>query len=159
MRKIIVTTLLFLGPALAAGDTVPKNWKIIQDSKAVCQIAVPDNWTVGEAAGSAYLQDPTVAIAVVTSQPAQAFKPISDSMLNLLNVPKENVFENSAKRVFYRDRPNPSNPDSHSLNVMVPGKTGTCSARVVYPSTIPEETAKKIALSLSPPPETSAAAQ
>jgi len=160
MRKIIVATLLFLGILRASGDSIPTNWKIIKDSKSVCQIAVPENWTAGaDNTGSAYLQDPTVAIAVVTSQPTQAFKPISDSMLHLLNVTKESLFENSAKRVFYQDRPNASAPDSHSLNIMVPGRTGTCSARVVYPPTVPEDTARKIALTLAPVPEAGGATQ
>jgi len=156
MRKIIVSPLLFLSTGWAGGDT-PKDWKALRDSKGACQIAVPPNWILAPETGSAYPQDPSVGIAVVTSQPAQAFKPISDTILRLMNVPKENVFENSSKLVFYQDRQNPSASDSRSLNVMVPGNSGTCSAHVVTPSSVPEDTAKKIALSLSPVTESAAA--
>jgi hypothetical protein len=33
---------------------------------------------------------------------------------------------------------------------MAPGKGGACSSRVVFLSTVPEETAKKIAVSVGP---------
>ncbi len=151
MRKIIVATLFFLGAAWAAGDSVPANWKLVKDSKALCQIAVPENWIAS--AGSAYYQEPTIAIAVVTSQSGQVFGPISESLLiSILKVPKENVFENSEKRVYYVDR---GSAESHSLNVMVAGRTGTCSAHIVYPSSVADETAKKIALSLTAAQESS----
>jgi len=160
MGKIIVATLLFLGAARASGD-IPANWKIVKDSKGACQISVPENWTVGEDnTGSAYWQAPSVAIVVVTSQPNQQFKPVADFMLTrTMNVPKENVFENSAKRVFFQDRLSPTGPDTRSLSVMVPGRTGTCSAHLVLSSTVTDETGKKIAFSLAPAPEGQGAAQ
>jgi hypothetical protein len=149
MRKRIVSALFFL--AAAGAGTLPTGWKAIKDSKGLCQIAVPANWTPGaENTGSAVFQDASVAIAVVTSQPGQTFRPLSDTMLKWMNVPKDKVFENSATRVFYQDRTGHDASEPSALSAMVPGKGGACSSRVVFLSTVPEETVKKIALSVGP---------
>jgi hypothetical protein len=44
MRRYIVSTLflLFIPPAWT--QTVPSGWKVVKDSKGVCQIAVPPEW-------------------------------------------------------------------------------------------------------------------
>jgi hypothetical protein len=149
MRKFIVDTLIFL--AAAGGATIPPGWKAVKDAKGVCQIAVPKEWVPGaENTGSAVLQDASVAIAVVTSQQGQTFRPISESMLKLLNVPKDKLFENSATRTFFQDRTGRDASEPNSLSAMVPGKVCTCSSRVVFLPSVPEETAKKIALSVGP---------
>lgn len=149
MRKFIVFTLFFL-PAAGAG-TIPVGWKTIKDSKGLCQIAVPANWTPGaENTGSAVFEDASTAIAVVTSQPGQTFKPIAESMLRGMNIPKEKVFENSATRSFYQDRTGRDASEQSSLSAMVPGKGGTCSSRVAFLPGVTEETARKIVLSIGP---------
>ena len=145
----MVSTLFFLAAPLAG--TIPAGWKAIRDSKGLCQIAVPANWTAGaENTGSAVFQDASVAIAVVTSQPGQTFKPLSDSILKWMNIPKDKVFENSATRVFYQDRTGRDASEPSALSAMVPVKGGACSSRVVFLATVPEETVKKIALSVGP---------
>jgi hypothetical protein len=47
------------------------------------------------------LHDVSTAIAVVTAQPGQAFQPLNAMRLRALNVPKEKMFENTVKRIFY----------------------------------------------------------
>lgn len=136
--------------AVAVPESLPDKWKTIRDSKGACQITVPEGWEVSpDQAGWAVLQDATNAIAVVTSQPGQAFKPLPESLLNLLGIPKAKVFENSSKRVFYQDKTAVKSSDTNAFSVMVPGKAGTCSARVVFVREISEETARKIVLSVS----------
>jgi hypothetical protein len=149
MRKFIVFALFFL--AAAGGGTIPAGWKTIKDSKSLCQIAIPASWTPGaENTGSALFEDASVAIAIVTSQPGQTFKPISESLLRGMNVPKEKVFENSATRAFYQDRTGRDASEQSALSAMVPGKGGTCSSRVSFLPSVPEETARKIVLSVGP---------
>jgi len=145
----MVSALFFLVAAAAGG--VPEGWKTIKDSKGLCQIAVPADWTPGaENTGSAVFQDASVAIAVVTSQPGQTYRPLSDAMLKLMNIPKDKLFENSATRLFYQDRTGRDSSEPSALSVMAPGKGGACSSRVVFLPTVPEETAKKIAVSVGP---------
>jgi len=136
---------------LVAAAAIPAGWKPVKDSKGLCQIAVPEEWTAGaENTGSAVFHDATVAIAVVTSQPGQTYRPLSDSMLRMMNIPKANLFENSATRIFYRDKTGRDANDPGSLSVMAPGKGCTCSSRVAFVSSVPDDTAKKIALSVGP---------
>jgi len=149
-EQAVFTLLLLLLPHLSA-QTVPADWKVVKDSKSACQIAVPPEWAPwGDNTGAAVFQNTTTAIAVVTSQPGQAFKPLPESLLNLLGIPKEKVFENSSKRVFYQDKTAVKASDTNAFSVMVPGKTGSCSSRVVFVREISEETARKIVLSVSP---------
>jgi hypothetical protein len=154
MRYFRVFALCALLLPGAAPDSLPAGWKLVKDPKGACQITVPEAWdSSSDHAGSAVLRDATTAIAVVTSQPGQAFKPIPESLLRVLRIPKGKIFENSAKRVYYQDKITASSSDTNAFSVMVPGKAGTCSSRVVFLPEISEETARKIALSVGPVPE------
>jgi hypothetical protein len=153
----MLTTLILSLLAGATGETAPAVFKIVKDAKGVCQISVPPDWDLlSGAAGAAVLQSSTTAIAVVTSQPGQDFKPLSESLQKLLGIRKDKLFENTAKRIFYQDKMSQGSEDSNSFSASVPGKAGTCSCRVVLLPSVPEETAKKIALTLGPAPEQTA---
>ncbi|MEO8592259.1 MAG: hypothetical protein ABI759_02960 [Candidatus Solibacter sp.] len=155
MRECVVSTLVLLYVLAAGAQTRPAGWTLIQDAKGTCQVAVPPEWTAfGEKNGAAVFQDATTAIAVVTSQPGQDFKPFSPAILKTINIPKEKMYENSTARIFYQDRTSRKGEESSAFSVSVPAKGGTCSAHVVFLPSVPEETARKIALSLSPVPET-----
>jgi hypothetical protein len=133
---------------------VPADWKIIQDAKATCQIAVPPEWVpFGENNGAAVFHDSTTAITVVTSQRGQEFKPLSPGLLKTIGIPKEKMFENSAKRIFYQDKTSRHPDDASAFSSSVPAKGGTCSCHIVLLPRVPEDVAKKIALTLSPVPD------
>jgi hypothetical protein len=153
MREIIVSTLVLLFCPPVRSQTPPADWKVVKDAKALCQIMVPPEWVpLGENKGAAVFQDSTIAIAVVTSQPGQEFKPLSAALLSTFGIPKERIFENSAKRIFYQDRISRHPEDTSAFGASVPARNGTCSCRVVVQPGIPEDVAKKIALSVSPIP-------
>ena len=154
MKYFGLFALLCLMLSAASDQTAPSAGKLVKDVKGSCQILVPETWTPSnENTGSAVLQDSSNTIAVVTSQPGQVFKPLTESLQKLMRIPKDKMFENSAKRIFYQDKVVRDLADTNAFSIMVPGKNGTCSARVVFLSNISEETAKKIALSLGPVPE------
>lgn len=151
MREFIVTCLILLFLPRASAQVVPAGWQIVKDSKNACQIAVPPDWSpYGESQGAAVFHDTTTAIAVVTSQPGQDFSPLTASLQKVLEIRKELMFENTAKRVFYQEKisANRENPNAYSFSV--PGKTGTCSGHLTFLPSIPEDVARKIALSLGP---------
>ena len=105
----------------ASDNTAPPAGNVVKDVKGSCQILVPENWTPSsENTGSAVLQDPSNAIAVVTSQPGQAFKPLTESMQKLMRIPKDKMFENSAKRIFYQDKVGRDLADTNAFSAMVP---------------------------------------
>jgi hypothetical protein len=140
--------------ASALAQTTPAGWKIVKDPKGVCQIAVPPDWDpLSENTGAAVFQDATTAIAVVTSQAGQAFKPLPETWQKLLGIRKGKLFENTAKRIFYQDKISKHSEDPNAYSASVPGKAGTCSCHVVVLPRVLEETAKKIALSLGPAQE------
>jgi hypothetical protein len=154
MRECLGFTLFLLCSSLAQSQTVPGGWKIVKDAKAACQIAVPPEWIpFGENSGAAVFHESTTAIAVVTSQPSQQFKPFSSPQLRTIGIPKEKMFENSATRIFYQDKTAHNPDDTSAFSSSAPAPNGTCSCRVVVLPSIPEDVAKKIALSLSPVPD------
>ena len=154
MRECIISALVLLCCRSAGSQTVPADWKIIQDAKATCQIAVPPEWVpFGENNGAAVFHDSATAIAVVTSQRGQEFKPLSLGLVKTIGIPKEKMFENSARRIFYQDKTSRRPDDASAFSSSVPAKGGTCSCHIVLLPSVPEDVAKKIALSLSPVPD------
>jgi hypothetical protein len=154
MRKNIVLTLFFLLLPPAWTQTVPPGWKVVKDSKGACQIAVPPEWVpFAESTGAAVFQDAATAIAVVTSQPGQVFKPMTEFFQKVLEIPKERMFENTAKRIFYQEKVSKNSEVPNAYNASVPGKNGTCSCRVVFLPSVSEDNSKKIVFSLGPVPE------
>ena len=151
MRKEVVLTLLLLLVPPTWAQTVPTGWKVVRDSKSAFQIAVPSEWAPwADNTGAAVFRDTTTAIAVVTSQPGQTFKPLTEPLQKSFGIPKEKMFENTAKRVFYQDKTSGHSEDPNAYSASVPGNGGTCSCRVVFLPSISQETAKKIVLSLGP---------
>jgi len=154
MRECAVFTLVLLCCLPGWAQTVPAGWKVVKDAKTTCQIAVPPEWVpFGDNNGAAMFHDSTTAIAVVTNQAGQDFKPLTAALIKSIGIPKEKLFENTATRLFYQDRTSRNPEESNALSSSVPTKGGTCSCHVVVLPSIPEDVAKKIALSLSPVPE------
>jgi hypothetical protein len=151
MRERMLVVLVLLSAPLVPAQTGLADWKVLKDSKNACQIMVPPEWTpLGDNTGAATLQDTATAVAVVTSQPGQTFKPLPESLQKSLGIRKKDVFENSPKRVFYQDRTSAGPEDQNAYSVSVPGKAGTCSCHVAFLRSVAEEVARKIALSLGP---------
>jgi hypothetical protein len=154
MREYIVPALVLLFAPPVSAQAVPAGWLIVKDSKNACQMAVPPDWSLyEETAGVAIFHDVSTAIAVVTSQPEQAFKPLPEAVQKVMGIPKEKMFENTAKRIFYQDKTSRKAEDPNAYSVSVPGAAGTCSSHLTFLPTVSEEVARKIALSLGPPPD------
>ncbi len=149
---MVCTLVLLCG--LTARSQTPPGWKTVKDAKSACQISVPPDWApLGENQGAAVFHDSSTAIAVVTSQPGQEFKPLTAGFIKSMGLPKEKLFENTAKRIFYQDETSRGPDDPNAFSASVPAKNGTCSCHVTALPTI-EDTAKKIAQSLAPAPQT-----
>jgi uncharacterized protein YbdZ (MbtH family) len=150
MREYIVSVLILFTLPLSA-QVVPAGWQIVKDSKNTCQIAVPADWSIyGDSRSAAVFHDPSTALAVVTSQPGQAFAPLTAHLLSILNVSKDNLFENTAKRIFYQDKVSAHPDDPAWYTFSVPAKDGTCSGHLTFLPGVSNDTARKIALSLGP---------
>lgn len=162
MREFTVSALVLLC-SLAAPAQTPSGWKPIKDAKSLCQISVPPDWSpLGEANGAAVYKDATTAIAVVTAQPGQEFKPLTPGFLRSMGLPAARIFENSTKRIFYQDETSRGPDDRSAFSVSVPARTGSCSCHVAFLPSVSEDLAKKIALSLAPaeaPRETASSSQ
>jgi hypothetical protein len=131
MRGYWLPILILLLFFPASAQIIPAGLKVAKDSKNTCQIAVPPQWVLLEdGSGAAVFQDST--IAVVTSQPGQILKPLSESLQKVLDIRKEKMFENSVKRLFYQDKTSKSSSDPNAYSASVPGKAGTCSCHVTF---------------------------
>ncbi|HUB80127.1 MAG TPA: hypothetical protein VMB03_15080 [Bryobacteraceae bacterium] len=150
MREYIVSALILFALPLSA-QTVPAGWQIVKDSKNACQIAVPPDWTIyGDSRSAAVFHDASTALAVVTSQPGQAFAPLTEHLQTVLNISKGKLFENSAKRIFYQDKVSSRPDDPNWYTFSAPGKNGTCSGHLTFLPSTAEDLARKIVGSLGP---------
>jgi hypothetical protein len=151
MREQVAWTLLLLLAPPALAQTVPAGWKVVKDAKSVCQIGIPPEWdSWKDSSGAAVFKDPSMAIAVVTHQPGQKFEPLTATMVRMLGIAKDKLFENTAKRLFYQDRTSGGAEEQSAYSASAPAESGTCSCRVAFLPTIDKETVKKIVLSLGP---------
>ena len=156
MREYIVSALILLCGSAASAQTVAAGPKVVKDTKGLCQIMVPADWTFfEEKAGAAVFRDAGTGIAVVTAQPGQAFQPLTANLLRVMGVPKEKMFENSARRIFYQDKTSKNAGEPNAYSASVPGGGGTCSCHLVVLPSVPEEVARTITLSIGPVPEKS----
>jgi len=158
MREYIVSTLILSFLPSVVAQVLPAGWQIVKDSKNdsknACQIAVPPDWSLyGDNNGAAFFHDVSTAIAVVTSQPGQAFRPLTESLQKLLHIRKEAMFENTANRIFYQDQTSENRESLSAYSVSVPGRAGTCSGHVTFLPSVSADVVRKIALSLGPLPE------
>src|SRR5260370_16430545 len=136
MRHFIVAAQFSLMLPIASAQSAPAGWKLIRDSKGACQIAVPEDWTPSENPGSAIFQDTATAIAVITSQPGQSLKPLAESLQKLLRIPKEKMFENTARRVYYQEKIARDAKDSNAFIAVLPGQPGPPSSRALLLPTL-----------------------
>ncbi len=154
MRASIISALFLLYGRAALSQTVPPGWQVIKDTKGACQITVPREWTpLGDNLGAAVFHDATTAIAVVTSQPGQEFKPLTPALVKVIGIGKDSLFENTARRIFYQQKKSHNADDTSAFDSSIPGKGGVCSCHIVVLPRVSDEVAKKIALSLSPAPD------
>jgi hypothetical protein len=153
MREYAFAVLILLNLPLAA-QVAPNGWQIVKDTRNTCQLAVPPDWSLyGESHSAAVLHDPSTALVVVTSQPGQAFAPLSERLKSVLNISKEKLFENTANRIFYEDKSSAHPADPKWYTFSVPGKNGTCSGKLTFLPSLPDDVAHQIVLSLGPVPE------
>ena len=153
MREYIIAVLILLNPLTA--QVVPSGWQIVKDSKNACQLAVPPDWSIyGESRSAAVLNDTSTALVVVTSQPGQAFAPLTEHLKSILNISKEKLFENTANRIFYEDKASAHPADPKWYTFSVPGKNGTCSGRLTFLPSLQDDLARQIVFSLGPVPQT-----
>jgi len=145
----MIPTLILLCCLPARPQTTPARWQEIKDAKAACQIAVPPDWApLGDNTGAAVFHDSTTAIAVVTFQPDQEFKPLTPMLLRIMAVPREKMFENSTTRIFYQEKTSHKTDDPNTFSASVPAKGGTCSCHLVILPSVAGDVATKIAQSL-----------
>src|ERR1017187_996166 len=153
MREYAIAVLILLNLPLAA-QVAPSGWQIVKDSNNACQLAVPPDWSLyGESHSAAVLHDASIALVVVTSQPGQAFAPLSERLKSILNISKEKLFENTANRIFYEDKSSAHAADPKWYTFSVPGKSGTCSGKLTFLPSLPDDLARQIVFSLGPAPE------
>jgi hypothetical protein len=151
MREHTIPTLILCCLPCLSAQEVPAGWQTVKDPKNACQLAVPPDWSpYGETHSAAVLHDTSTALAIVTSQPGQTFKPLTEFFQKVLNIPKDKMFENTKQRIFYQDKTSKSAEDANSYTFSAPGKDGTCSGHLTFLPSIKDDVARKIALSLGP---------
>ena len=142
MKFALLLVLLFVSTDLSAQS----GWRTVKDKTGSCQISVPLTWTLLAQPGLVNSPQGTTTILI---SGMSRFSPFSAGTLKMLNV--DRVFENSATRIYYVNKPG-GNPPLVNYHVEAPGKVHSCIAQITLPPNSLEDDAKKIALSLSRTP-------
>jgi hypothetical protein len=136
-------TLLLSCSGLPAQD-VPAGWKVVKDKQGACQVAVPADWAADKLIASFVSSPDGNANATPHGlRYGQTFAAASTQAKQVM--PPTKVIEDSGKRLWYAY----AGAASTNWYVAVPGST-VCTAQIAYKVPAMEETAKKIALSLTP---------
>ncbi len=147
MRFIFGFLLLFV---VAAGQaqSIPAGWKSVKDSHGKCQIAVPGDYSLTDAAaGFANAKDRGIAV-ILTSREGNTLKPLSEAGMKVAGVDK--VTENTAQRRFYAMKPSTfQGKVVTSWYEIIPYPGGTCSANITIREGAPEDQFRQIAATLS----------
>lgn len=131
----------------AFAQTVPSGWKVVKDKQGACQVAVPSDWTTDKIVSSFAKSPDGKANAVPHGlRSGQAF-PEATSLAKQMLKPSKTI-EDSGKRLWYAYEGSSSSSGGTNWYVAVPG-TPVCTAQIGFKDPAAEETAKKIALSLT----------
>jgi hypothetical protein len=145
-RSGFLAALLLAGLGLHA-QQVPGGWKTVKDRQGVCQIAVPGDWVSDKLVASFMQSADGKANAVAHGLRAGQSFTDATSLAKQMMVPSK-VIEDSPKRVWYAYQGASSPQGETNWYVAVAGNP-VCTAQITFKVAATEETAKKIALSLT----------
>jgi hypothetical protein len=140
---------VFLGAALVLSGQTPAGWKTMKDEKGTCQLSVPADWKPHQQIPGLSTA-PDQSDALVVSHEGKKLKPMMEAVQKMAGVDK--MLENTEQRVFYAGKTGTAfrgQPVLTGYDVTIPGKGGTCSAKITIVQGVPEELVKKIAATLS----------
>jgi hypothetical protein len=144
--SVFSAALLLAGFGLHAQD-VPSGWKVVKDRQGACQLAVPADWSADKLMPS-FVQSPDGKSNAVPHG-LRAGQTFPDAMALAKQVtPPSKIIEESAKRVWYTYQGAGTPGGGTDWYVGVAGST-ICTAQISFKSPVTEDTAKKIALSLT----------
>jgi len=142
---VLCGSILLAGAA--AAQTVPAGWKVINDSKKLCQVAVPADWTPDAIFKSMAISPDQKSNVVVHGLPAGTdYKTVVENAKKLF--PPVKIFEESATRIWFQKAP-PSGKTVTDWYFAIRGAQA-CNAEIVFGGAVTEDTAKKIVGTLAP---------
>lgn len=143
MRLFAFTAAIAVSMCGAFSQNVPSGWKVVKDNQGACKVAVPGDWKIDTSIG----KSPDGKSNVVPNglDADESFKEAT-SMVKQMMKPTKTI-EDSDKRLLYAYDGGRGSSGTNWY-VAVPGKP-VCTAQVTFKDPVPEDTAKKIALSLT----------
>ena len=151
MRCLLILLLAVTGGshwALEAQDAANGS-KVIKDAQGVCQLTVPSDWLEGKG-NAAFVQsiDGKLNAAPTPAATGTTFAEVAAAAKKMM--PPTKVFEDSGSRIWFRYIG--LNPQAGGNYYVAVDTNPVCTARITYKRPEAEETARKIALSLSAAP-------
>jgi hypothetical protein len=145
-RCHLAAALLVTALCLHAQE-VPAGWKAVKDSRGHCQFAVPSDWVSDKLSKSFMISADGNANAVASSAASGPFAGVTATAKQMM-VPKTTI-EDSAKRLWYAYETSMSVQKGRiEWYVAVPSDP-VCARQISFKGASLEDTAKKIALSLT----------
>jgi len=141
---VCAATLMLACSGLPAQD-VPAGWKVVKDRQGACQIAVPADWVADKLIAS-FVSSPDGNANATPHGMRAGTTFTAGTTLAKQGLAPTKIIEDSSKRLWYAYAGAP--PSGANWYVAVSGST-VCTAQIAFKVPAMEETAKKIALSLT----------
>jgi hypothetical protein len=146
-RLTLCAAAFVAGAVCLHAQDVPAGWKVIKDRAGKCQFAVPPDWTPDSIVKSFQMAPNGGGNAVASSAATGPFAQVTATAKQLMTPTK--TIEDSAKRLWYvYETQVDTQKGMTDWYVAVP-TSPVCSMQITFKGAALEDTAKKIALSLT----------
>ena len=150
MNRVACLSILAVTFTLsAAAHTLSAQTKAFKDKNGTCQVLLPADWQLDDITGE--MKDPKslIRVSVFWERDAKV-EPYSAMAMDMNNV--EKMFENTAQRIFYQEKPIKFGPvPTYAYTVYTPApQKGACHGAISMKPGADEPAAKQIALTLGP---------
>lgn len=147
MRWSIGAAALLMSGFCLHAQEAPSGWKVVKDSRAHCQFAVPSDWVPDKLMKSFMNSADGSANAVASSSASGPFAEVT-AMAKQMMAPKTTI-EDSAKRLWYVYETSMSVQKGRTEWYVAVPTNPVCAMQISFKGSAMEDTAKKIALSLA----------
>jgi hypothetical protein len=145
MRWILTLAILSLAGGTLLAQDIPSGWKVVKDAQGLCQLTVPSNWRPDKVVAGQIDSPDRKLNAIPNGATGQSF--VNLTSMAKQTMPPLRVIEDSGSRLWFTYAG--SNPAGGANWYVAIDGDPVCRAQITYKEPVLEETARKIALSLT----------
>jgi hypothetical protein len=146
MLRAIALSLALLTTSAALAQQVPEGWRVVKDSRATCQMAVPPTWAIEPSMARA--PEGRAHVVVHGLRPGQSWQQAIATAKMVMKPVK--ILEDGQTRVWFVYVPGTGRPGDPSISwyVAVPGRVTICTVEIEFRGSEVEPIARAVVATL-----------